>query len=146
MPAVAIEPSTGHLPPLPPPPPPSPPPPASPDEVEPSRVCILSETVRIGLRLVTVRGSRLDRSRSVYRMSHDAPTFDSLYLLGGYQSWWWKLLDWARGYYPEWFLPRNFILKVYQHSADRKDMGPSRSKRTRSSPHDEDEKCPDATE
>ncbi|KAI4188845.1 MAG: hypothetical protein LQ346_005216 [Caloplaca aetnensis] len=123
MPTLAIELLTEPLP-LPSSPPPPPDFAGFPEDVEPPIESILSEKIRIGSRLLKVQGFRLASSRPVYRMSHHATTSDWLYVFGGYRSGWWKLLDWARGCYPQWFLPRDFVFKVYGPSPDRKDMGP----------------------
>lgn len=62
--------------------------------------------------------------RPVYHMSHDSFTLDGLYKLSGDRSLWWKLLDSFRICYPEWFLPRNFVLKVYEVDPSKGQMRP----------------------
>ena len=83
-----------------------------------------SETIRIGARYFVTHGFRLDYRRPVLYMSHSSLSLDLLYSYGRRQSCWWRCLDCARERYPEWFLPRNFVIKVYELPEDDDDMRP----------------------
>ena len=117
-----------------PPPSPRPPPPPTPQLLQSSQTFsqpeahderTLSETIRIGPRYIPIQGSQFDSRRHVYYMSHRANTLDWLYRFGGSQSHWWRILDLARERYPEWFLPRTFVLKIYESGEYSDDMEPS---------------------
>jgi hypothetical protein len=113
--------------------PPSPPPPSPPllqspqtfSQPEVHDESTLSETIHIGSRYISIQGSQFDSRRHVYYMSHRANTLDWLFNFGGSQSRWWRFLDLARGRYPEWFLPRTFVLKIYEPGENNDDMRPS---------------------
>ncbi len=72
----------------------------------------VSVWITVGHRQLFVRGSPFKKHPHVYRMSHDAFTFDDLYRLKNKESRLWKILDWFRESLPGWFLPRDFVMKL----------------------------------
>lgn len=84
----------------------------------------IAGTIYVEGRRLAVQGYRIDLERSVYQMSHHSFTLDRLYYVGGKRSLWWRLVDCFRMSYPGWFLPNNFIMKVFESDVNRKNMTP----------------------
>ena len=74
--------------------------------------------LRVGRRRILARGRHFGHKPLVYHVFHGSTTLHTLYQWTDHHLWW-KFLDSWRNYWPAWFLPSDFVVKLYANDEDR---------------------------